>query len=57
MDCELEPRFLSNSEIQKAGYLGYLLQLLQINHYPNLDKEWSNVIPGFYAKTKYSSYV
>jgi hypothetical protein len=38
MDLELEPRFHSNFEIQKAEYLGNLLQLMQINHCINLNK-------------------
>jgi hypothetical protein len=39
MDFELEQRFFSKFEIQKGGYLGNLMQLLQIHHCPNLDKE------------------
>jgi hypothetical protein len=39
MDFELEQGFFSKFEIQKAGYLSNLMQLLQIHYCPNLDKE------------------
>jgi hypothetical protein len=39
MYFELEEKFHSKIEIQKAGHLGELLELLQIQHSLNLDKE------------------
>jgi hypothetical protein len=44
MDFELDQRFFSKFEIQKAGYLENFMQLLEIHHCPNLNKEWSKVI-------------
>jgi hypothetical protein len=39
MDFKLEQGFFSKFEIQKAGYLGNLMQLMQIHHCLILDNE------------------